>query len=126
MENALLFTGLLLGAALTGGYFGSCCAKGRKDDGNHERRIAELEERLDTLADHCMDEIKQIKQSLSAAHTKTNDLYDQLSVLKIEDPEQDGLAARVSELEFLVGETPTGGLLGRVGALEEVRMKEAQ
>ena len=126
MGNALLFTACLLGAAVLGGFIGSCCASKRRDDGGHEARIAELEERLDALATHCMDEGKQIKKSLSAAHTKTNDLYDQLSVLKAEGPEWEILTARINELEFLVGDTPTGGLLGRVGALEEAARKEAQ
>ena len=121
----MLFTACLLGAAVLGGFIGACCSKGRQA-GDHEGRIAELEERLDALATHCMEEVKQIKQSLSAAHTKTNDLYDQLSVLKVEDPEQDGLAARVSELEFLVGDTPAEGLLGRVSALEDAQRTHEQ
>ena len=94
MGNALLFTACLLGAAVLGGFVGSCCAKGRQS-GDHEGRIAELEDRLDTLADHCMDEEHKLRE-------------------------------RVDELEFLVGETPTGGLLGRVGALEEAARKGAQ
>ena len=123
MGNALLFTACLLGAAVLGGFIGACCSKGRQA-GDHEGRIAELEDRLDALATHCMDEGKQIKKSLSAAHTKTNDLYDQLSVLKAEGPEWEILTARINELEFLIGDTPTGGLLGRVGALEEKARRE--
>ena len=92
MQNALLFTGLLLGAAVLGGFVGSCCSKGRQA-GDHEGRIAELEDRLDALADHAMEEEYKLRE-------------------------------RVDELEFLIGETPTGGLLGRVGALEEARRKE--
>ena len=93
MGNALLFTGLLLGAAVLGGFIGSCCGSKRREDGcGHEARIAELEERLDALADHSMEEEHKIRE-------------------------------RVDELEFLIGETPTGGLLGRVGALEDARKK---
>ena len=94
MGNALMFTALLLGAAVLGGFIGDCCSKGRQA-GDHEGRIAELEDRLDALADHCMDEEHKLRE-------------------------------RVDELEFLIGDTPTGGLLGRVGALEEAARKEAQ
>lgn len=94
MVNALLFTSLLLGAAVLGGFVGACCSKGRQA-GDHEGRIAELEDRLDALADHAMNEEHKLRE-------------------------------RVDELEFLVGETPTGGLLGRVGALEDAARKEAQ
>jgi hypothetical protein len=94
MENAILFTALLLGAAVLGGFIGACCSRGRQA-GDHEGRIAELEERLDGLADHAMEEEHKLRE-------------------------------RVDELEFLIGETPTGGLLGRVGALEEATRKEAQ
>jgi len=95
MQNALLFTGLLLGAAVLGGFVGSCCGAKRREDGGHEARIAELEDRLDALADHAMEEEHKLRE-------------------------------RVDELEFLIGETPTGGLLGRVGALEEAKLKEAR
>lgn len=76
VENALMFTGLLLLSALVGGLVGAACAKGRQaqDSG---RKLADLEQRLE-------------------------------------------------EVEFLLGETPTGGLLGRVGALEEKARKEAR
>ena len=94
MGNALLFTACLLGAAVLGGFVGACCSKGRQA-GDHEGRIAELEDRLDALATHCMEEAHKLRE-------------------------------RVDELEFLVGETPTGGLLGRVGALEDAARKEAQ
>jgi chromosome segregation ATPase len=92
MENAVLFTALLLGAAVLGSFIGACCSKGRQA-GDCEGRIAELEDRLDALADHCMEEAHKLRE-------------------------------RVDELEFLMGETPTGGLLGRVGALEEARRRE--
>ena len=94
MGNALLFTACLLGAAVLGGFVGSCCSKGRQA-GDHEGRIAELEDRLDALADHAMEDAHKLRE-------------------------------RVDELEFLVGDTPTGGLLGRVGALEDAARKEAQ
>ena len=32
MGNALLFTACLLGAAVLGGFVGSCCARKRQDD----------------------------------------------------------------------------------------------
>lgn len=108
MGNALLFTACLLGAAVLGGFVGSCCSKGRQA-GDHEGRIAELEERLDALADHCMDEGKRLKD-------RTGSLEDHLQ----------GIFERLYEVEMLVGDTPTGGLLGRVGALEEAVRKEAQ
>ena len=95
MQNALLFTGLLLGVAVLGGFVGSCCGSKRREDNSHEARIAELEDRLDALADHAMEEDRKLRE-------------------------------RVDELEFLIGDTPTGGLLGRVGALEDKARKEAQ
>lgn len=94
MGNALLFTACLLGAAVLGGFVGACCSKGRQA-GDHEGRIAELEDRLDALADHAMNEEHKLRE-------------------------------RVDELEFLVGETPTGGLLGRVGALEDAQKTHEQ
>ena len=95
MGNALLFTACLLGAAVLGGFVGSCCAKKREDQPDHERRIAELEDRLDALADHVMDQ-------------------------------EQAIHAQLNEHDLLIGETPNDGLLGRVGALEEARRKEAQ
>lgn len=94
MDNALIFTALLLLSALVGGLVGAACAKGRKT-GDCEARLAEIEDRLDALATNSMDEERKLRE-------------------------------RVAELEFLVGETPTGGLLGRVGALEEAKRKEAE
>lgn len=35
-----------------------------------------------------------------------------------------GMDERLSDSELLIGDTPTGGLLGRVGTLEEARRKE--
>jgi len=95
MGNALLFTACLLGAAVLGGFIGSCCSAKRREDGGHEARIAELEDRLDALADHGMEEEHKLRE-------------------------------RLKEVEFLIGDTPTGGLLGRVGALEDAARKGAQ
>ena len=94
MENSLIFTGLILLAGLAGGLIGNACAKGRQA-GDHEGRIAELEDRLDALATHSMDEEHKLR-------------------------------GRLDEVEFLIGETPTGGLLGRVGALEEAQKTHEQ
>ena len=90
MGNSLIFTGLILLAGLAGGLIGSACGK-RRNAPDIEARIAELEERLDALADHAMEEEHRLRE-------------------------------RVDELEFLVGDTPTGGLLGRVGALEDAEL----
>lgn len=65
VENALMFTGLLLLSALVGGLVGAACAKGRQA-GDHEGRIAELEDRLDALATHCMDEGKRLRSRISS------------------------------------------------------------
>lgn len=94
MGNALLFTACLLGAAVLGGFIGACCSKGRQA-GDHEGRIAELEERLDALADHAMKEDQAIRE-------------------------------RVAECELLIGDPPTEGLLGRVGALEDAQKTHEQ
>ena len=95
MGNAMLFTACLLGAAVLGGFIGSCCAKGRRDDGDHGRRLADMEDRLDALADHVMDQ-------------------------------EQAIHAQLNEHDLLIGETPNDGLLGRVGALEEAKLKEAR
>ena len=115
MGNALLFTGLLLGAAVLGGFIGACCSKGRQA-GDHEGRIAELEDRLDALATHCMEEGKRLKDRMGSNEDMAQRRWEWMG----------GVETRVSELEFLVGDTPTGGLLGRVGALEEAARKEAK
>lgn len=94
MGNALMFTALLLGAAVLGGFIGSCCSKGRQA-GDHEGRIAELEDRLDALATHCMEQDRAIRE-------------------------------RVAECELLIGDPPTEGLLGRVGALEDAQRTHEQ
>ncbi len=73
MGNALLFTACLLGAAALGGFVGSCCSKGRQA-GDHEGRIAELEDRLDALATHCMDEAKNVKARISSLANSINAL----------------------------------------------------
>ncbi len=119
MQNALLFTGLLLGAAVLGGFVGSCCGSKRREDNSHEARIAELEERLDSLADHAMEEVKKNKARIMS-------LEDSLDAFQSHVLEQEqAIHAQLDEHDFLIGDTPTGGLLGRVGALEEVQRKNA-
>lgn len=86
MGNALLFTACLLGAAVLGGFIGSCCSKGRQA-GNYEGRIAELEDRLDALADHCMEQDQAIRERVAECE------------LLIGDPPTEGLLGRVSALE---------------------------
>ena len=81
-----MFTALLLGAAVLGGFVGSCCSKGRQA-GDHEGRIAELEERLDALADHCMEQDQAIRERVAECE------------LLIGDPPSEGLLGRVSALE---------------------------
>jgi len=115
VSNALLFTACLLGAAVLGGFVGSCCGSKRRDDGGHEARIAELEDRLDTLANHCMDEIKKLKDRAGSYEDKMQGVWEWAGELD----------ERLKEVEFLMGDTPTGGLLGRVGALEDKARKEA-
>ena len=119
MGNALLFTACLLGAAVLGGFVGSCCSKGRQA-GDHEGRIAELEDRLDALADHCMNEGQQIKARIAS-------LEDRLDAFETHVLEQEqAVHAQLDEHELLIGDTPTGGLLGRVGALEETQKTHEQ
>ena len=119
MGNSLLFTALLLGAAVLGGFIGSCCSKGRQA-GDHEGRIAELEDRLDALATHTMDEAKNVKSRVGA-------LEDGLDAFQTHVLEQEqAIHAELDEHELLIGDTPTGGLLGRVSALEEAARKGAQ
>lgn len=150
MGNSLIFTGLILLAGLAGGLIGSACGK-RRNAPDVEARIAELEERLDTLATHCMDEGRRLRTDISDVdiradelhdhvtdlrrilNEKTSDLYDRVSV--VADDCDKGESAldlvrsmddRLRECELLIGETPTGGLLGRVGALEDKARKGAQ
>ena len=87
MGNALLFTACLLGAAVLGGFVGSCCAKKREDQPDHEHRIAELEDRLDALADHCMEEGQRLRERVSECE------------LLIGETPDDGLLNRVAKLE---------------------------
>ena len=115
MHNALIFTGLILLAGLAGGLIGSACAKGRKA-GDCEGRLAEVEDRLDALADHCMDGAKKLSDRMGSLEDKTNGALEWAGELD----------ERLKEVEFLMGDTPTGGLLGRVGALEEAARKGAQ
>lgn len=119
MGNSLIFTGLILLAGLAGGLIGSACGK-RRNAPDTETRIAELEERLDALADHAMDEVKSIRARATA-------LENGLDAFQIHVLEQEqAIHAQLDEHEFLIGDTPTGGLLGRVGALEEAARKGVQ
>jgi hypothetical protein len=122
MGNSLIFTGLILLAGLAGGLIGSACGK-RRNAPEVEGRIAELEDRLDALADHCMEEDKRLKTDISDVDIRADELHDHYLDLKRVLAEQND---RLAECELLIGETPTGGLLGRVGALEEKARKEAQ
>ena len=109
MENALLFTGLLLGAALTGGYFGACCAKSRQSE-NVTQELLALRDRVEFL------------------ETKTQDADERLCLCERYDGESaqrmHELEERAAECELLIGETPDDGLLNRVGAMEEAHRKE--
>jgi len=122
MGNALLFTACLLGAAVFGGFVGSCCSKGRQA-GDHEGRIAELEERLDALADHCMEEDKRLKTDISDVDIRADELHDHYLDLKRIFAEQN---ERLNECELLIGDPPTEGLLGRVSALEDAQKTHEQ
>lgn len=108
MGNSLIFTGLILLAGLAGGLIGSACGK-RRNAPDVEGRIAELEDRLDALATHCMDEGKRLKD-------RTGRLEDHMK----------GVCECLHDCEMLIGDTPAGGLLGRVGALEDAARKGAQ
>lgn len=121
MGSALLFTACLLGAAVLGGFVGACCSKGRQA-GDHEGRIAELEDRLDALATHCMEEGRRLRTDISDVDIRADELHDHYLDLKRILAEQND---RLNEHELLIGDTPTGGLLGRVSALEESARKEA-
>ena len=119
MVNSFIFTGLILLAGLAGGLIGSACGK-RRNAPDVEARIAELEERLDALADHAMEEAKKNKARIMSVE-------DSLDAFQAHVLEQEqAIHAQLDEHEFLIGETPTGGLLGRVGALEDAARKEVQ
>lgn len=124
MENALLMTGLLVLAALAGGVIGSACGRKRNEpDAEVEGRLADLEDRLDALATHCMDEAKRLRTEVSDVDIRADELHDHYLDLKRVFAEQND---RLNECELLIGETPNDGLLGRVGALEEARRKEQE
>lgn len=119
MGNSLIFTGLILLAGLAGGLIGSACGK-RRNTPDVEGRIAELEDRLDALATHCMEEGKNTKARIAS-------LEDSMDAFQTHCLEQEqAIHAELDEHEFLIGDTPTGGLLGRVGALEDMARREAQ
>lgn len=103
MENALLMTGLLILAALAGGVIGSACARKREEPGL-EGRIADLEDRLDALADHVMEQAHAIREQVNEHE------------LLIGETPNDGLLGRVGELEEARRKEC---LLGRVKMLED-------
>ena len=122
MVNSFIFTGLILLAGLAGGLIGSACGK-RRNAPDVESRIAELEERLDALATHCMDEGRRLRTDISDVDIRADELHDHYTDVKRLLAEQND---RLNECELLIGDTPTGGLLGRVGALEDAARKEAK
>lgn len=122
MVNSFVFTGLILLAGLAGGLIGSACGK-RRNAPDVEGRLAELEDRLDALATHCMDEGRRLRTDISDVDIRVDELHDHYTDVKRLLAEQND---RLGECELLIGDTPTGGLLGRVGALEEAARKEAQ
>ena len=79
MGNAMLFTALLLGAAVLGGFVGSCCARKRQDDGDAE----------------------QIKDRLEFLEGRVQGMDERLCdcELLIGETPNDGLLGRVGELE---------------------------
>ena len=111
LENALLFTGLLLGAALTGGYFGACCAKSRQSE-NAAQELLALRDRVEFLETKVQDTDERLCLC---------ERYDGESAQRIHELEE-----RVAECELLIGETPNDGLLNRMAKLEEASRKEAQ
>lgn len=111
MENALLFTGLLLGAALTGGYFGSCCARSRQSE-DVAQKLQALQDRVEFLETKTQDHEERLCLC---------ERYDGESAQRIHDLEE-----RVAESELLIGETPDDGLLGRVAKLEEAERTHEQ
>ena len=118
MDNALIFTGLLILAALAGGYFGACCKNRKTED--LERRIADLEDRLGPDRE---DARNVITTQIADVEIRADELHDHVMDLRRTLKDQD---ERLKECELLIGDTPTGGLLGRVGALEDKARKEAQ
>ena len=103
MENALLFTGLLILAAVAGGVIGSACAK-KRDTPDVEGRIADLEDRLDALADHVMDQTHAIREQVNEHE------------LLIGETPNDGLLGRVGNLEEV---RRREDLLGRINMLND-------
>ena len=86
MGNALLMTGLLILAALAGGVIGSACAR-KRDAPEVEGRIADLEDRLDALADHVMEQAHAIRERVAECE------------LLIGETPDEGLLGRVGALE---------------------------
>ena len=109
MENALLFTGLLVLAATAGGVIGSCCAKSRQSE-DVAQKLQALRDRVEFLETKVQDADERLCLC---------ERYDGESAQRIHELEE-----RVAECELLIGDPPTEGLLGRVGDLEEARTKE--
>ena len=105
MENSLIFTGLILLAGLAGGLIGSACGRKRNEpDAEVDGRIADLEDRLDALADHVMDQTHAIRERVAECE------------LLIGETPDDGLLGRVGALEEARRKEC---LLGRVKMLED-------
>ena len=111
MENALLFTGLLVLAATAGGVIGSCCAKSRQSE-DVAQKLQALQDRVEFL---------EIKGQDHEERLCLCERYDGESAQRIHELEE-----RASESELLIGETPDDGLLNRVAKLEESRRKEQE
>ena len=79
MGNALLFTACLLGAAVLGGFIGTCCARKRQDD----EEVAQIRDRLEYLE--------------SRVQNVDERLYD--CEMLIGETPNDGLLNRVGALE---------------------------
>ena len=109
MGNAMLFTACLLGAAVLGGFIGSCCARGRQSE-DVAQKLQALQDRVEFL---------ETKGQNHEERLCLCERYDGESAQRIHDLEE-----RVAEHELLIGETPNDGLLGRVGTLEDAARKE--
>lgn len=88
MGNALLFTACLLGAAVLGGFIGSCCSKRRQDD----------------------EEAIHIKNRLEYLETRTQKMDERLydCEMLIGETPNDGLLGRVGALEEAERHRPSG------------------
>ena len=92
-------------AALAGGVIGSACGRKRNEpDAEAEGRLADLEDRLDALADHVMEQTHAIREMVNEHE------------LLIGETPNDGLLGRVGALEEARRKEC---LLGRVKMLED-------